>query len=225
MSGVLNVISSYKAAAGSASFTSVITSSVKQGGANGMTTDALDTTGCNLIVLDVTYYTGSAAPTISDSKGNTWTALTARTGGVPATRQYYCINPTVGTGHTFTCSGTSSFSSICATCATSTGTPSFDTQNGAALGSLTSAQPGSVTPSVDGCLIVTGLNCWTGNATPTLSINSSFTIGSYQTYAGSVDFGGGQAYLIQTTAAAVNPTWSWTGASSETTLTIGVYKP
>ncbi len=80
------------------------------GGVNGGDTTGtpIDTTGANLLIFGVSYLDGSA-PTISDSKSNTWTALTAT---LPSTsgdiRIYYAKNPTVGAGHTFSATGTGS---------------------------------------------------------------------------------------------------------------------
>jgi hypothetical protein len=75
-------------------------------GGSGGTTAALDTSGANLLILSVSWYTINTAnpSTISDSKGNTWTALTRRNSpsGHFAHRLWYATNPTVGTGHTFT---------------------------------------------------------------------------------------------------------------------------
>ena len=68
---------------------------------NNATTSAIDTTGATLLVALIVTDTGGG--TMSDSKGNTWTALTAHSGGTTVTGQlFYVSNPTVGSGHTFT---------------------------------------------------------------------------------------------------------------------------
>ncbi len=80
----------------------LVVSTVKAStGTTSVTTDAVDTTGANLIVVAVHNYTvATVAPT--DSKGNVWSALTRRTSsGSDSVQLYYCLSPTVGTGHTF----------------------------------------------------------------------------------------------------------------------------
>src|SRR5258705_8700383 len=79
---------------------------VEVSGANTSTTASLNTTGATLLVIHVGYL-ASIPPAISDSKGNTWVGLTiASTTVSNADRLYYVANPTVGTGHTFTFTGT-----------------------------------------------------------------------------------------------------------------------
>src|SRR5262249_1127355 len=69
------------------------------------TTSSVDITGATLIVITTAYDGTPTGCTVSDSKSNTWTGLTTYTGGLDALKIYYAVNPTVGTGHTFTCSG------------------------------------------------------------------------------------------------------------------------
>ncbi len=180
------------------------------GGVNGATTSAIDTTGANLIVLVVSYY--GTAPTVSDSKGNTWTARTAYTRSVATVREYYCQGGTVGSGHTFTVSGASSFSSVGALSFSGADAAPYDTENGGGNSGSATTQPGSITPSVNDCLIVSATG-W--NSDGSISINASFT-GLLQLAPGNAqNFGTGIAYLIQTTAAAVNPTITNTASSSQ----------
>src|SRR5204863_2222713 len=67
-------------------------------------------------------------------------------------------------------------------------------------------QPGSVTPSQDNEVLVTGYGGDT-NAT-TATIDSGFTVSDTFAYVGGSNMGGSAAYLIETTAGAKNPTWS-----------------
>ena len=82
--------------------------------ANGGASSAIDTTGANLIVVMASYYRTVPASDFTDSKGNTWTALTERILPDIAARIFYCVNPTVGTGHTFSFAdgGTAFYSSF-----------------------------------------------------------------------------------------------------------------
>jgi hypothetical protein len=179
-------------------------------GSMGGTTTALDTTGANLLVVSVAYYTGfGGAPVVSDSKSNTWSGLTARGPGNTKQRFFYAKNATAGAAHTFTVTGGTIYpSAIILAVAGADPTAPFDGENGG--GSASSAGPlttGSLTPSVANCLIVSGFA--SDNVTnPAVSAGLTLTTSAYVG-------GGGQAgatgLLVQTTAAAINPSWSWSG--------------
>jgi hypothetical protein len=178
-------------------------------GTNGGTTSSVDTTGATLLVATLAYYTVIA---ISDSKANTWTQLTAHTSGSANSVIYYCKNPTVGTGHTFTSavSGNYSVLHVLYFSGTDTSAP-FDVQNGAG-GVGSPFQTGSVTPGSANEVIVAhgGMNSSTGPYT----IDSGFTAPLQDIYTGGVNFGSLTGYLIQTSAAAVNPTFGGGGGSN-----------
>ena len=63
---------------------------------------AINTTGVSLLVASIgTQYT-TGTPSISDGKGNIWTlATSARQASWQNIFCWYCTNPNVGTGHTF----------------------------------------------------------------------------------------------------------------------------
>jgi len=157
-------------------------------GVNGGTTSSVDSTGGNLIVVAVASYEPSTAPTVSDSKGNTYNALTAQiVSGLHRIQLFYAEGATVGSGHTFTVTGSTSYASISVNVFSGAKASSaFDQQNGA------------------------------GSAPSALSINGGFSTPAVVYFAGGSAYGVGSAYLIQTTATAANPAWSWTGGSNET---------
>jgi hypothetical protein len=194
--------------------------------ANGNTSGSIDTTGASLLVMHVSTYSQGPDPTVSDSKGNTWTALTAQDPPVsePRSQLFYVANPTVGSGHTFTVAGTGIFHVTCAAAFSGALTVSpFDQQNGARSdAAATSLQPGSVTPTEDNELVVTGIATGSGSS-GAYTVGSSFTKTNEAAYANSVNEGGGLAYLVQGTAAAVNPQWSWTGSALRS-ATIATFK-
>lgn len=198
---------------------SVVATTHKAGQANGVTTDAIDTSGANLIVVSVSWYRQVGDPTISDNRGNTYTGLTQRGASNTNNRLYYCASPTVGSGHTFTVSGTNTYAPISVVAASGAHATPFDVENGSAGASGTSRQPGSLTPSENGCLIVSGVT----SSGSSHSLDSGFTY-SQNNYSVGVSMGGGCGYLIQGTAAGVNPTWSWT-TSSYNAATIASFKP
>lgn len=190
----------------------LVTNTSGVGTATAATTGSVNTTGANLVVVAVVEQQGVTGA-LSDNKSNTWTPLTASeiAGGVGG-KLYYSSSPTVGSGHTFTI-GTSSAPTIYAQAfsGVSTSTP-FDQQNGGTATGGTTVQPGSVTPSQNNELIVTMLG-FNGAATPT-SINSSFVKTDEQNFGAGNNYGGAMAYLIQTSLAAVNPTWTDSGSFS-----------
>lgn len=194
---------------------------------NDVTTGAVDTTGANFLVAMAGYYGTGTPPTLSDSKSNTWTALTLKIS--PDTsingRLYYCAGATVGSGHTFSLSGTGVYPAVAVLAMANVKASPFDQQNGATTTSgNTSLATGSITPSVNGCVIVAGLvgNDSTGGD-PTIDSGFSTPVVGHAT--GGQSVGAAISYKIQTTAAAVNPTWSWTNSGSEAVAVIASFKP
>lgn len=192
---------------------------------NTATTAAIDTTGASLLIVVISDYAAGvtqAAP--SDSKSNTWSNLTTQTSStVTRMRISYVANPTGGTGHTFAATGTTDYPTICVAAFSHVATTSpFDVQNGSnsGSGSVTTLQPGSVTPGANAELLVTGLSFAVSG---TASIDSGFTITDQSNYMAGAAIGGAMAYKVQTTAAAVNPTWT-AGAASELSATIATFK-
>lgn len=194
---------------------------VKGSGLNGVTTSGIDTTGADLIVIGVTSAGNIGAPTLSDSKSNTWTGLTETIGGgFIRDRLFYCQGGTVGSSHTFTLTGVGTVSGLCALILSGSVASPADQQAGAA-GTGTTIQPGSVTPGEDNEIVVAGIGWYTSATAPT--IGSSFTISDSYGYDGSDHYGGALAYLIQTTAGAINPTWTF-GASQTMANRIATFK-
>lgn len=185
---------------------------------NGFTTSSINTSGADLLVAVVS--DAADGSTLSDSKSNTWTKLTPHTFGTNCVI-YYAKNATVGSGHTFTLGGTATTPtlSVSAWSGSDTSAP-FDQQNGAVAAGATSLQTGSVTPTTGNQLIIAGL---TGDANVTRAIDSGFTILDQVGHSGFGFSAAAHAYLIQGTAAAVNPTWSWTG-SENTEAAIATFK-
>jgi len=197
-----------------------LAASVTFGGVDGGISAAIDTTGAKLLVISVGYF--ATIGTVSDSKGNSWTPLTERTTGSTAKhRFYYVLNPVVGTGHTFNVFGINTFLGyVVHAYANPAGALIFESQNGAAAASGTSRSTGSVTPTTDGSLIVSGLSL--GDASNSPTVDSGLTSTLRAGVAG-VSLGCTLAYKVQSPAAAINPTWSWT-ASAEHAASVAVFK-
>ncbi len=177
-----------------------------------ITTASMDTTGANLIVVGANWYGFGSASSVrpTDSNGNQYLPLTSHGHAVTdvAHRLWYCQSPTVGAGHTFTLSYTSGGGShLSLTVAAFAGAhvSPYDLQeNGTETGSAATIQPGSITPTEANCLVITSL----GNFNDaTFSIDGGFTIVETVAQVAAAHMGGSLAYLIQTSAAAANPTW------------------
>ena len=201
---------------------SFIVSAGAGGTASTVTTGAVTTTGANLIVIGVTFDT-TAARIISDSKSNTWTPLTATTSLSAGAQLYYCYAPTVGTSHTFSNTGTNNYSTLFMMAFSGALTSPFDVENGATGSTGTTLATGSVTPSVDNELLVTffGFNL---AGTP-ISIDNSFNQDTAAVdFSAANHYGGGMAYKVQTTATAVNPTWTRTNSGLIMSARIATFK-
>lgn len=183
---------------------------------NGGTSPSIDTTGANVIVIGVSWYSGYVPPLVlSDSKGNTWLSLTKQSSGGTgvSTQMFYAYNPTVGTGHTFTV-GTNTIYAELMISAWSAGTfttDPFDVENGATTNGGSPLQPGSVSPNQNDELLIATL-AGIGSIN---TIDSGFTILLNRTAApggGATRMSGALAYKIQTSAGAENPQWAWSDA-------------
>ncbi len=178
---------------------------IANGGPSGADTTLTprDTTSANLIVLGISSYL--AVTSVSDSFGNTYTPIGSQESGVNGAQLFYCASPTVGAGHTF--STVAAYSTLYVIAVSGAAVSPLDQQTGGANGgSVTSFQPGSITPTANGCLVVTSLGYYADAGTA--SIDGSFAALSIG-LTGGTNYAGGSAYEIQPTITAVNPTWSW----------------
>lgn len=180
------------------------------------TTPAINTSGATLLTVMVVYYTPGGTATLSDSKSNTWTPLTIYTASDGTGQLYYCKNPIVGSGHTFTLTddgGGSDYNALAVAAFSGTNTAAnADGDVGAGSASVTTQQPGSLTPSLDNGVVVTGLMFVDSSQVGDATINSGFTVTNSKSSA--VGYSVALAYKIQTTAAAVNPTWTSPSAAN-----------
>lgn len=196
--------------------TPVVSLTESLGAPGGGTSSPVDTNGANFIVLAIGYAGAGSTPTVSDSKGNTYTPLTPATFSDSYCRFYFAENPTVGSGHTWTVTGANSYPSISMQAWANALTASvFDQQNAGSTTpsyTATSVQPGSVTPGSNNQLIVTAVSNYADMSNVSRSINAGFTISGQVGNVPAISYPLALAYLVQTTAAAVNPTWSWSSS-------------
>lgn len=194
----------------------VSTSAVAVAG-GAITTPAIDTSGANFLVATVDAFNGvNPIGNVTDSKGNTWANLTTHVsnGGNVSGFIAYVKNATVGSGHTFSFGTTATFPGICVAAYSGVDvTAPFDQQNGADNVAASTGQPGTITPSAAGALVIACAQYL--DATNVASVNGSFILQENQASdATATHVGSSLAYLIQTSAAAANPTFTATAAGS-----------
>ena len=192
------------------------TSVVGNGASVTVTTLNINTTGATAEFIGVIDYNADPSNTPpSDSLGNTWTYIATATapanagGATVRSGIFYCLNPTTGTAQNF--SVTSIYGPVFVIAASGVATSAaLDLHSEAGAGGYTSStvQPGGITPSQNGEILITLLDGGTFG-TP-YTIDSSFTNPDSQAYTSGLSFGGSMGYLIQTTAGVEDPTWSAT---------------
>lgn len=180
---------------------------------NTVTSNAITTTGATLIIAIVVDYTAATVlGSVTDNKSNTWSqAVSQAESLVSRTTIFYSKPTSVGASHTFTyTSAATSYPTIYVMAFSGTGTITVDSTNGQSNSNMSSTnilQTGTASPSQTYELVVTGVNFWQGSAGST--INNSFIVTDTQGFISSLNFGGGAAYLIQSSVASpVNPTWT-----------------
>lgn len=196
------------------------------GGANTVTSGAIDTTGANFIQVAVSFYNGGGvAGTLTDSRSNTWTAVTTIDSGSPNFVKlaiFRCSSPSVGSGHTFTNTGTAIYTSIAVIAFSGMNTSPADQTNSAASTGVLSVQPGSITAGQANTVLICALAA--DNNSGTLSINSGFT-GVVQVVGSSgTNEGVALAYRIDTSATATNPTWTCSVGTGAMAASISSWK-
>lgn len=174
--------------------------------AAGNPSSAIDTSGANLLVGGASWF--NAQPTYTDSKGNTWAFVRNDSFfGIANLDSYYVSAPVVGSAHTVTPTGNNGALSLAAFTGVLASSP-FDQATGVNdSDGGSSIQSVALTPSEDNCLIVAVLYFESGAVS---SIDGGFTLLS-SAVGGS---GTAIAYKVQTTAAAVSPTWTLSTGNS-----------
>jgi len=190
------------------------------GQTNGGTTAAINTaTGTNnFIVISVGSDRTASPPNVSDSATNTWYLAAAKIdgGNFGQSRLYFCVNCNTSATHTFTVTGTNQYISFEVASFSGMSTAPFDPSalSSGNCGSCTTVQFGSITPANNNSLVISAINPTSTSTTTSMSINGGFTVIEQVQHASGLNYGSGIAYLVQTTAAAANPTWTITGSGT-----------
>lgn len=188
------------------------TQEVTPGSATGITSP-IDTTGSTLLVVTLDNANGTT-PTLTDTNSNTWTLIRtdSDTNGNHC-YYYYVSNPIVGSGHRFSVTGFYTAFQVTAWSGTLTSSDPLDQQNAGLHGTSSTFLTGSVTPTQDNELVIAFIGTGSGVS---FTIDSGYTI-TDQAFPDTSASLTAQAYLIQTTAGATNPTW--TASTSCATVT------
>jgi hypothetical protein len=182
-----------------------------------------NTVGANLCVAALGYWGNGVGPgTVTDDEGNTWTALTEYTNSNEASdvRLFYSQGLVTSSAHTFT--STAATASISVECWSGARASPLDQSTGSGSDAVTTKAPGSLTPSEDGALVISALGVYASPATG-YAATGGFTVTGT---AWNASWNGGAiGHLVQTTAAAANPTWSWGGANGHAAVALAVFLP
>lgn len=192
--------------------TIAVVASTKFAGASGGTTSAIDTTGANCIAVFMAY---GGSPTLSDNKGNTYTAGTAS--GSVLGRWYYCLGATTGTGHTFTVGGGSTASSIVVYALSGVATSSAYSSPG---GTDITTNPWTFrvdeTPAGDNYIALVGATLNTTSTLTGVTPGSGWTNLQWNTPVGGTNYGSVVVHQIQTTARTIGASESLATLSGNT---------
>lgn len=178
-------------------------------GGDTFTTGQCNMAGSDLLVMCSIGFR-SVMRTVSDSSTNTWNARTEySTAGNGSVQIHYATNATSTSTQTFTTTCTGCYSSLVVMgfSGSNLSAPYDNTENGAVddTTTVTTMQPGQITPSENNTVVAA---CLTFAAVSTITINSGFSTVFQENFNAGENFAAAGAYLIQTTAAAVNPTFA-----------------
>ena len=190
------------------------------------TSPVINSSTANLLVIGNGWYPGihSDPASVFDSNGNTWNGLTKQASAGIAARLLYALPGTIGTTHTATVSEADIYQGVSFSAWSGAAANPLSVQNGAVGASVSTLATGSVMPPEDNCLIVTVV-AHEDNSGGAVSIDSGFeTPIDVSAFVLNLNVGVAVSYKIQTTAAAVNPTWNVTNSVSAIATVIAVFK-
>ena len=182
--------------------------SVQAAGSDTFTTAAINTTGAGLLIVGGASY--GIAAVISDNKGNTWNEIANPS--AETCKIFWCRPTTVGAGHTVTATGTSFYCGLtfAAFDYAAIASPVDDTTGGAGTSTtatLTDVLERSILPTQNNELVIINGG---SNSGEFAAITGGFTMFPSIPYAAGGNYSQRLAYLLQTTAAPVDPAWTLT---------------
>lgn len=188
------------------------------------TTAAMNCAGANFLVAAVANYNSdSSATTVTDSSGNTWTALTnyfSTDSALANLAFWYKANATVSGSQTASVTG--SYAAITAACfrVVKTSSP-LDQETGSNdVDATMPMSTGSITTTANGDLLMAAV---ASNNIGSVSIDNSFTVLDTTVFL-LPGYGLTMAYKIQSTAAAINPAFTLGTATGNGATAISSFK-
>lgn len=195
------------------------------GGSTTAVSAGADTSGATLLVVGCAQYFGggtSGNVAASDSKGNSYTALTPKPSDSAVSRvALFYVNsstPTVGASHTFTCSGTETYPIVVYWAFSGTVANPFQQEIADQGGGTDQDSNGGFTPPMPGSVVVSLVGI-EGGAVGSLAVTAPLTSSFLKGTGGDGATSGGGAYVIQTTPILANPTFTWTTARTDVAIT------
>jgi hypothetical protein len=190
--------------------------------------ESINTTGASLLVAVIGG--PNASGTISDSNSNTWNYLTtyktATSGSATYLRIAYAYNPTVGVGHYFTVGAVNTSAQIYAFSNMNTTSAVYDSTagvQGTQAISSTSVQPGSITPTNAGELLIFGTASYNGfSSFPTVNDSFSSPVGFISPTGA---YNSVSSYLMDSSSSAINPTMTCSAGGEPYAATIAAFIP
>lgn len=184
---------------------------------------AINATGATLLVATLASL-NNVAVGVTDSQGNTWLPLTGQHNGVTYGQIFYCPNPSVSASLVITGNfNTIPYAAVSVAAFSGTDSNSYKAMTGANAAAVGTIQPGSITPAFNGSLLYVGET--SANAGSTLASISTGTIlaNNGGTPGNSVPIA--DAYYIQATAAAINPTLTYTSTAGQAVALMACFAP
>ncbi len=205
-----------------------IASTVAGGGSDdSVTTLPINTTGATLLVVGLHVNQSTSTLSITDSLDNIWHPLKAygnsNAGGFA--QIWYAYNATTSAAQTFSVNAASNnwpALTVSAWSGTATGSDVFDAENGNTTTTSNTINTGSVTPAVNGELLISLLtNPYDDDANP--QISDSFAISKEINNGNSMV--GVMAYLVASTTDSIDPNWTVAGGMVQNSVAIAAFKP
>jgi hypothetical protein len=172
-------------------------------------------------VVEVAFYGTSGTATVSDSAGNTYSALTAYPGaaGSPAIRIFYSKMANTSGNMTITVNG-SAIAACPILISGINGGLDSGSDKGAVSSNGTTCSPGSFNPGSGAHVFVTfegGSVAESNTPVPTIGntgTGSYSVVGPVVAFSPGFHYGGAAGYLIQPSGTPSNLTWNWPVAST-----------
>ena len=160
---------------------------------------------------------GGSAGNLSDSEGNTWQTVISggvAVGGPTYCQLFYCFSPTTGAAQTFTSNTSATYPEISVLAFSgSAGSGTYDQKNSAVASSnVTTLALGNITPSANNAMVIAAMA--NNNTSETATTINNGTLSGNVPAVAFQNRGGFLAYYDQATAAAVDQTFSWSGAGT-----------